>query len=174
MKDGRIELEPIQPRHAKEMFEVLSPQEIYEFIPDTPPKSVAALTERYQKLSLEKSPDGYQIWKNWVIRNIGADRLIGYIQATIDHKIKEADIVYVLHPASWGQGFAEEACRLMIADLQQNFQLKLLWVKLDSQNIRSVQLMKRLGFQKRTHLIKSETIRGELRDEITMARLIER
>ena len=172
MSEFRITLLPINPEYADEMFRVLSAPEIYEFIPESPPASVQTLRDRYHLLSSARSPDGSEVWLNWVIRNIMTHGLIGYVQATVFPIDLRADIAYVLHPSEWGHGLGREACQLMILELQKTFSIKLLRATIDSKNMRSIRLMKRLGFKQTRFKHNAEMIRGVSRDEIIMEKPI--
>ena len=55
----RLRLEPIEPHHADALFEGLQSERLYEFIADSPPVSLDALRQRYARLALRRSPDGW-------------------------------------------------------------------------------------------------------------------
>ena len=79
------------------MFDGLADARGYIFIPDEPPASVEALNARYEKLVAGCSPDGTELWRNWVIRDRESDTLVGYTQATIRDRL--AFIAYQVFPA---------------------------------------------------------------------------
>ena len=76
-----LRLEPLAVAHAGEMFETLSAQSIYDYMPGVPPSSAAALRERYAMLE-RKSADGGQLWLNWIIR-VRSGKCVGFVQATV-------------------------------------------------------------------------------------------
>lgn len=99
----RLRLEPIEPRHAGALFEGLQSEHLYEFIAASPPASVDALRERYERLALRRSPDGTERWLNWAIFCLPEQRYIGYVQATVPTS-GEASVAYVVFADSWGGG----------------------------------------------------------------------
>ncbi|HKO67308.1 MAG TPA: hypothetical protein VJU53_05840, partial [Burkholderiaceae bacterium] len=63
-----LTLEPLLASHAEEMFEVLSDEAIYQYLDYEAPVSADHLRTVYQRLEARRSPDGQQVWLNWVIR----------------------------------------------------------------------------------------------------------
>jgi hypothetical protein len=64
----RLVLEPLEARHAAALFEGLQCPRLYEFTEDEPPQNLDVLRARYVMLSQRRSPDGAEIWLNWVVR----------------------------------------------------------------------------------------------------------
>ena len=145
LQTPRLQLEPIVEGHAIEMFDVLCDPLIYRFIPDKPPVSVAALRERYRRLQRGVSPDGSQLWLNWVIRLAPSAQWVGYVQATV-HSDATADFAYVLASPFWGSGIATEACVAAIGFLDVELAVRALYATADAENHRSLWLLGRLGF----------------------------
>src|SRR5690349_679993 len=63
----RLDLEPVEPYHAAELAPLLDDMALHEFTGGAP-LSQAALAVRYAWLASRRSPDGSQLWGNWVIR----------------------------------------------------------------------------------------------------------
>jgi RimJ/RimL family protein N-acetyltransferase len=137
-------LEPLRPEHAQEMFDILRDGALYEFIDDTPPASVQALHDRYERLSRRRSGDGRDLWLNWVLCRRAAG-LAGYVQATVkpDHR---AFVAYVIARDCWGQGIAGEAVQVMLAELKASYAVRQFVATVDARNARSLRLLQRLGF----------------------------
>lgn len=136
-------LEPQVAAHAEEMFAVLADPAIYEY-ENEPPASVEWLRERFSKLESRRSPDGQQLWLNWVVRR-PASGLIGYVQATV-FPTGRAAIAYVLASRHWGRGLAADACRAMIAELAGRYGVRTVYAVFKRRNLRSARLLERLGF----------------------------
>jgi RimJ/RimL family protein N-acetyltransferase len=145
LQTERLRLEPLVEGHAVEMFDALRDPQIYGFIPEKPPLSIAALRQRYRMLQSGKSPDGSQLWLNWVIRIVSSDRCVGYVQATV-HTSRTADFAYVLASAFWGRGIATEACAAAIDFLEAELTVRSLYATVSAENHRSMRLLARLGF----------------------------
>jgi ribosomal-protein-alanine N-acetyltransferase len=140
-------LEPLTAAHAAELFPLLADRQVYRFIPDEPPVSVAALAERYQCLESRCSPDWSQQWLNWAIRRLADSQCVGYLQATI-HPGGTADFAFVLGSLFWGLGLAREASVLVLHALFTEFGVTSVFATTDQRNLRSSGLLARLGFAK--------------------------
>ena len=143
IETDRLTLEPQTAAHAKDMFAVLSDPAIYEY-ENEPPPSVEWLRARFTKLESRLSANGQEQWLNWVIR-LPTSELIGYVQATVDPKGRAA-IAYELSSAYWGRGLARLAVQAMISELVQRYQVRDLTAVFKRANLRSMRLLKRLGF----------------------------
>ncbi len=63
----RLDLEPLVAGHAAELAPLLDDVALHQFTGGTP-LSEAALALRYAHLAQRRSPDGSQLWGNWVMR----------------------------------------------------------------------------------------------------------
>jgi RimJ/RimL family protein N-acetyltransferase len=140
---ARLTLEPQTASHAVEMFDVLSDPAIYAY-ENSPPRSLEWLRTRFEKLESRQSPDGTQLWLNWVVR-LKSGELIGYVQATV-HQDGKAAIAYEFSSAYWGRGLAHEAADALIRELVQHYDVSCLTAVAKSANMRSLRLLERLGF----------------------------
>lgn len=143
LETARLTLEPQTAAHAEEMFAVLSDPAIYEY-ENEPPISLEWLRSRLTRLESRQSADGTQQWLNWAIR-LRDGKLIGYVQATVLAD-QRAMIAYELGSVWWGRGFAQEATRAMIAELQESYGVNAVSAVLKGENLRSRRLLERLGF----------------------------
>ncbi|MCK7626519.1 GNAT family N-acetyltransferase [Streptomyces sp. RS10V-4] len=111
----RLELLPLEIRHAEEMAVVLSDPALHTFIggaPDTP----QSLRSRYRRLAAG-SPDPAVSWLNWVIRFRAESCLAGTVQATIATTTGHgtvAEIAWVVGTPWQRQGIASEAARGLV------------------------------------------------------------
>jgi RimJ/RimL family protein N-acetyltransferase len=144
--NARVKLTKLRCEDAAEMFALLSDGRLYEFIPDQPPRSVDALRARYRVLEKETSPDGRELWLNWVIRASDGNAALGFVQATIVRGGDSAQIAYVLGSRHWGRGYAREAVGQMLAVLERGYGIAVFEAEVDWRNDRSIRLMERLGF----------------------------
>jgi ribosomal-protein-alanine N-acetyltransferase len=145
LETDRITLEPLTAAHATELFPLLADRQIYRFIADEPPVSVAALAERYQRLESRHSPDGSQQWLNWAIRRGDDRQCVGYLQATI-YPGGTADFAFVLGSSFWGLGLAKEASIPALQMLFAECGVTFVFATADRRNLRSSGLLARLGF----------------------------
>jgi [ribosomal protein S5]-alanine N-acetyltransferase len=145
----RLCLEPLEPYHAKLLFDGLQSASIYDFIEDVPPQSVESLRERYMMLAHRQSPDGTEIWLNWAVWSLVEKCYVGYVQATIPVD-NRAILAYVFFPNFWGKGYAREAVTCMINYLVETYQNLDFIAYVDVQNHRSIALLHNLGFVRST------------------------
>lgn len=145
LETPRLALEPQTADHAEEMYAVLADPAIYEF-ENQPPASVDALRERYGKLESGRSPDGSELWLNWIVRMCGAGPAMGYVQATVLADAK-ALIAYEFGSAWWGRGYACEATAAAIEELRGRYGVTTVGAVFKRPNHRSRKLLERLGMR---------------------------
>ena len=141
---GDLALEPLEARHAEEMFAVLKEPGLYRHLDYPPPASADELRQRYAKLESRKSPDGAEHWLNWVVR--APDKAaLGYVQSTVIGNV--AWIAYVFGSRHWGRGHATASMRAVMEHLASDCGVRLFRASVEADNARSVRLLERLGFR---------------------------
>ena len=140
----RLALEPLTATHAAEMYDVLRDPALYDHLDYGPPASPDALRSVYRELEPRLSPDGSQLWLNWVVR-LGADAL-GFVQATVEGE--DAWVAYVLARAAWGRGYASEATGAVLEHLRTAYGVRRFLAVTEVANERSIALLTRLGFRR--------------------------
>jgi RimJ/RimL family protein N-acetyltransferase len=125
------------------MFAVLSDPAIYEFEHE-PPRSEAALRERYARLESRRSADGAQQWLNWVIR-LPTGELAGYVQATVRDD-GTALVAYELASRFWRRGIGSAAVGAMLEELRSAYAVCVCGAVLKARNFRSQALLRALAF----------------------------
>ncbi|HEY5989658.1 MAG TPA: GNAT family N-acetyltransferase [Streptosporangiaceae bacterium] len=104
---SRLRLAPLTVADADEMSGVLSDSRLYTFIGGTAP-SATELRARYARLAVGRSPDGSQVWHNWIVRTL-AGEAVGTVQATVVDGGTRAEVAWVIGQPYWGRGYASEA-----------------------------------------------------------------
>ena len=79
------------------------------------------------------------------------------------------EIGYILHPRYWGQGFAAEACRAVIAHVFGAYDLEAITADVDPRNSASLRLLKRLGFIETGRATATYEVEGEVSDSVYLA-----
>lgn len=108
--------------HATELAPLPDDTSLHEFTGGAP-LSAAALADRYRRLAARRSPDGDQLWGNWVIRIRATGTAAGIVQATLPaggYVAVPAEVAWVVVRAAQGQGYAKEAARSLVAMLQES------------------------------------------------------
>jgi ribosomal-protein-alanine N-acetyltransferase len=142
---ARLRIEPLRTSHAPLLFDALADARIYAYVPDEMHATVDSLTRRYAFLERGAPPQVDEVWLNWALQRIDAGAYIGTLQATVTPD-SHASIGYVLTPSAWGQGFATESCRWLLATLQRRFVLNEILASVDVRNLPSLRVLERLGF----------------------------
>ena len=120
--------------------------------------------KRCERLSLKKSSTGVETWLNWVVRLLDGARIAGYVQVTIA-KPNAAEIAYLLFRDARGHGFAREAVATVINQLREHYAISDVFANVDPRNIRSINLLVRLGFTQIALESGTANIRGSVADE---------
>ena len=142
---GELVLEPLLASHAEAMFEVLRDPQLYRYLDHPPPPSVEHLRAVYAGVEKRLSPDGSQVWLNWVVRRPGQSP-IGYVQATVlpNHT---AWVGYVFSMQHGGRGHATLAVQAMLEHLTLGVGVRCFLASVEAANLRSVRLLERLAFR---------------------------
>ena len=131
------------------MYAVLSDGRIYAYLSEPPPITVEDLRRKYEFQSRGRSPDGTEIWLNWVLRLRASGELIGFHQATV--RAAHCSIAYVLNPRHWGKGYATEASIAVISHLFREHGIARVRTEINARNEASLRLVRRLGFSLAGH-----------------------
>ncbi len=142
---GELLLEPLVAGHAEAMFKVLEDPELYRYLDHPPPPSIEHLRGVYAGVEGRVSPDGSQVWLNWVVRRPGLPP-VGYVQATLmlNHT---AWVGYVFSARHWGRGYATQAGLAMLEHVASAYGVSRFLASVDAANERSIRLLGRLGFR---------------------------
>jgi ribosomal-protein-alanine N-acetyltransferase len=137
-------LEPQVVAHAAEMYLVLSDPAIYEYEGEPPP-SVDRLADGYRRRESRVSPDGSEMWLNWVVR-LPNGQLAGYVQATV--LVSGASYVgFEFASRYWRRGLGTASVSALLEELASNYGVHTFVAVLKPLNFRSMGLLNRLGFE---------------------------
>ncbi len=169
LETERLLLEPLLPEHAKLLFEGLSDERLYSFIPSNPPESVEALETRYRKLSSRHSPDGSEAWLNFAmrLRQEGARpkaTYVGTLEATV-FPDRSAYVAYTVFFRFWHRGYAREGCARMLAHLVEDHEVRIIAAEMDTRNAASIALVESLGFERVGTTLGADHFKGSVSDE---------
>ena len=142
---GRLTIEVLHPGHAAPLFPALSDPRLYAYVEERPPKSEAALAQRYAQLERGAPEGSGEIWLNWAIRLLPSREYIGTLQATI-YRDHAASIAYVLSPTHWRFGYATEAVQWLLEHLATELGVVEIRASVDTRNEASWRLLERLRF----------------------------
>jgi ribosomal-protein-alanine N-acetyltransferase len=158
----RLVLEPLTRAHAPRVFPSLSDPALYTLIPEDPPATLAALEARYEKLAGRRSPDGKDLWLNWVACH-GAEP-VGLVEATL-YEDRHAYLAYFVFRRFWRTGFAREACTRVISALMDDWKATRIVAEMDTRNEASWRLAESLGFTRVASKPEADFFKGSRSDE---------
>lgn len=169
LETRRLRIEPLQPRHAHLLYENLTDERLYQFIPVDPPGSVEALEARYRKLSTRRSPDGSEVWLNFAmrLRQDGTREEAGYVgtlEATV-FSDRSAYLAYMVFVPFWRQGYAKEGCGRLLRHLAEDYGTQTVTAEMDTRNAASVSLVESLGFGRVGFTSTADHFKGSASDE---------
>jgi len=122
LRASRLDLEPLRVEHAQEMASLLDDPGLHKYVGGRP-AAPAQLQEQYRRQVVGRSPDGAQLWLNWVARRREDGRAVGTVQATVSAAATgkagpTAEVAWVVAAVYQGQGYAREAAQVMVAWLR--------------------------------------------------------
>jgi ribosomal-protein-alanine N-acetyltransferase len=164
LETPRLLLEPILPAHAPILNESLQDEELYRFIPQDPPPSLEALTDRYDFLSARRSPDGREAWLNWAVRDKRSGDYVGTLEATVE-EVPLAFIAYMVFAPYQRRGFAAEACWRLLEHLVDDYRVGVVAAEIDTRNTASIALVESLGFERVGFQKDADQFKGSTSDE---------
>jgi RimJ/RimL family protein N-acetyltransferase len=114
LESDRLTLEPLRVEHADELAPVLDDPALHEFIGGRP-ASAERLRARFTRQVAGRSPDGRDLWLNWVVRLRESGAAVGTMQATVrsNDATPAADLAWVIAVGYQGRGLAKEAAGLV-------------------------------------------------------------
>jgi RimJ/RimL family protein N-acetyltransferase len=138
----RLRLTLLLEGDADELFPVLDDPEVHRYIGGFP-LSREALAAQLARWQLRASPDGTQVWLNWLVRVAATGAPIGYVQATLAGGC--ALIAYVIGTAHSGNGYATEASAAMCDALRADYRAQTIVAHIHPDNAASQRVARRLG-----------------------------
>jgi [ribosomal protein S5]-alanine N-acetyltransferase len=162
----RLRLEPQIEAHANALIQALKDPRTFEFVRDDPPVDPQAFADRLRQLESRVSKDGSTHWLNWTV--FSGLNVIGTVQADATASSASANIAYMFHPDSWGQGFAHESCVILIEHLH-SCGIKSFAAYTDTRNKASHKLLKRLGFIQKQEIKNADEFKGSVSHDFVYA-----
>lgn len=161
---ARLFLEPLNATHASALYPLLLDERLYTYIPQEPPSSVKAVSARYRRLATRRSPDGQQIWLNWVAYRRADQTFVGTFQATINPD-QTALLAYMIFTQRQGQGYAREGGERVIEHLVRGYNVRLIVAEIDTRNRASIGVVESLGFARVAERLAADFFKGTVSDE---------
>ncbi|HEV2129070.1 MAG TPA: GNAT family protein [Thermomicrobiales bacterium] len=107
----------------------------------------------------------------WLATELKASgEMVGSVHlAWLSQEHAQGEVGYRLHPDHWGQGYASEAVRTMLAYGFRDLDLHRIIGTCDDHNEPSRRLLERIGMRQEAHFREIEWIKGEWRSQLVYA-----
>jgi len=166
LTSARLLLEPLThgAEVAGEMVAVLSDPSLYVHTGGGPP-DLAELRNRYARQSRGVSPDGREVWFNWIVRTRSTGDAVGYVQVSLVQETGVADLAWVIGTPFQRRGYATEAARLVVEWLSTRPDVRRVTAHIGRANIASQDVARRLDLKETTRTEGGEVVwEARLRD----------
>jgi RimJ/RimL family protein N-acetyltransferase len=117
---------------------------------------VSELRDRFAAWETRRSPDGDELWLNWIVRERGDQRAVGWVQATV--RGTSASVAYALLPAERGAGAASDAVRAVVRWLRDRLAVTVVTAEIDESNSASARVAVAAGFERTIHRAGDEVV----------------
>ena len=160
-----ITLEPLEERHAPDLFEVMQDEEVCRYLTWAPPAAIEEtlqlIREAQDLMARRQSIVFAQVW-NETGRAIGSTRLLD-----VRPKDRQVEIgATFLARTHWGTVANTEAKRLFLTHCFETLGCVRVALKTDARNVHSQEAIARLGAVREGVLRKHMSVRGYQRDTV--------
>lgn len=105
-------------------------------------------------------------WFQYAVERRDVPGLIGDIGVCLGEDGRQAQLGFTFAPAFQGRGYATEAVARTVEHLLVEEELHRVWATCDGRNVRSANLLGRVGFRREGHLVQSTWFKGEWTDDV--------
>jgi len=165
----RLELQPLEIKHADRLYELFQNWELHQFIWTEPPKDILQFRKKIEFQEKLLSPDGTQDWLNWIGVDPRTQEIVSKIEITVMRAVvgeqKIAYIAYYTFPPFQKQGFAHESCAAVMEYMFRERGIEKIIIEMDVLNTASVKLAESLGAKRVSFTPAAQVIRGRVSDE---------
>lgn len=169
IETSRLVLGPFEAPDATDVFELFGSEIWLKYVPREALTDPAQAVEKIQSMS-KAFEQRSAIW--WAFHEKTTGEFIGYGGLfEINRGDHNAEIGYGFKPESWGKGFASEAMGPIVDFGFENLGLRRIFGLIDPENIASIKVIERLGFEQEGVLRSAAFARGRYWDQCLYARV---
>jgi RimJ/RimL family protein N-acetyltransferase len=155
----RLDLEPLEGRHAEVFFSSLQDDAIYQWISMEKPTGMEPLREHWRSIGTRMSPDHQYAWATWAVRRRADGEYLGRVDAEITDDFEVTNLGYYVFSPHWGHGYATEAVTAATQSLLARGARRLV-ATVTVGNKASARVLEKAGFSFARVLPGNDTIRG--------------
>lgn len=168
VQTNRLSLRPFMACDFDQYAAYHSQPSVYRYLYAAPP-AANVLTDQFSVVLTAPFDAEGDVFRLAVIRR-DDDALLGEDLLKLASIVAlQAEVGYIFNPAFEGHGYATEAVAAMIDLGFDHFGFHRIFARLDTENIRSVGIVERLGLRCEAHLIENDRFNGIWGDEYTYA-----
>ncbi len=168
LETSRLTLEPIHEGHATELCELFADSELHTYVPFEPP-TLKQQSERCARWAKRKSPDGKELWLNWLARDTATKKPVGHFQAGVGQDAV-ASIGYVVGRQFQNQGLATEALGAVFEYLKERLGVRQVKAWSDTRNLASHRLAQKMGMVQIEVIKNADSFKGSTSDEFIFSK----
>lgn len=168
---ARLILDPIDETHAPELCDLFSDLELHHFVPFEP-LTLEKQKERCARWAMRKSPDGKELWLNWLGRDKNSKIPLAHFQAGVKED-STASIGYLVTRNFQNKGLATEGLQAVFCYLRDVLGVNEVRAWSDTRNEASHRLAKKLGMSQVGLVKDADFFKGTTSDEFVFSKVLE-
>ena len=170
LRSPRLTLEPLQTRHADELFDGLTDPALYLHLAEAPPRDLGSLTAQVADTVQGLGRQHGDIWCNWIIRRNADRSCVGTIQASIEATLPgRALIGIMIFRTCMRQGLATDALTCVLDCLFGRYACHAADALVDTENTASLRMLAGLGFEIEGMIPDAGSFDGRTSDEYALS-----
>ncbi|MEK6705219.1 MAG: GNAT family protein, partial [Bdellovibrionota bacterium] len=170
LNSSRLTLDPIDESHATELCELFNDLELHHFVPFEP-LTLERQKERCTRWAKRRSPDGTELWLNWLGRYKDSGVPAAHFQAGVKDRV--ASIGYLVARKFQKQGIATEGLQSIFDYLRDVLAVKEIKAWSDTRNQASHRLAKKLGMTQVDLIKNADFFKGGTSDEFVFSKVFD-
>ncbi|WP_430244233.1 GNAT family N-acetyltransferase [Neorhizobium sp. DAR64861/K0K2] len=144
--------------------------EVYRYL-YAAPSDGSALKQKFARALATTFQNDGDVYRLAVVRKTDA-ALIGEVLLKLESKqARQGEVGYIFNPDFGGKGYATEAVKAIIGVGFNDIGFHRIFARLDSENLRSVRIVERIGFRREAHLVENDCFDGRWGSEYIYAML---
>ena len=169
LEGDRVRLRALRDSDAEALFEIFSDEEVARFWSSPPWTEPAQADELLE--SVRRGLDTKTLWQ-WGVCAAPEDKVVGTCTLwQIDAENQRAEIGFALSRAVWGRGLMIDALTLLLDFSFSDLGLRRMEADVDPENVASIGLLERLGFQREGYLRERWCVGGKVTDSVILGLL---